>query len=64
MMPKYEEVEDMTAEQTQAMIDKALADRDTMVATANAKTASWSADAWGACQTARRCLMVCAQVRH
>lgn len=47
MMPLYKEVEeDMTAEQTQAMIEKALAERDDAIAQANAKVASWSAEAW------------------
>lgn len=36
----------MTAEQTQAMINRALADRDTAVAAANAKVATWAQEVW------------------
>lgn len=45
-MPKYEEVEDMTAEQVQEIVNRALADRDDVVVAANAKTATWAVEAW------------------
>lgn len=45
-MPLYKEEEDMTEQQVQAIVEKALADRDEAITQANAKIAKWSEDAW------------------
>lgn len=45
-MPLYKEVEDMTEQQVKAIVEQALAERDTAIAEANAKIASWANDAW------------------
>lgn len=45
-MPLYKEVEDMTAEQVQEIVNLALAERDEAIAEANAKIASWAQEAW------------------
>ena len=40
------EVADMTPEQINEMIDKALAERDSIVAQSNGKTSSWAQESW------------------
>jgi peptidoglycan L-alanyl-D-glutamate endopeptidase CwlK len=45
-MPLYKEEEDMTPQEVRAIVEKALAERDEAIAQANAKIASWSAEAW------------------
>lgn len=45
-MPLYKEGEDMTQQEVQKIVDKALADRDEVISAANAKVASWAQESW------------------